>query len=276
MLIDRRHRRRIIALSGASAVLALISAGTTLLKSDLYREVLPDDAVFGALGFDFMSVVVALSLIACLWALERGHQSAWLLWSGLQGYLLYAYALYAFDVLNTPVYLLYIAILGLSVFAFVQYVRAFNMRTLRRWHPGDLPREAMAGTLYTIAGMFAAAWTYMLLAAAVRRAQLPPGTVIVLDLAFTLPLLVIVATMLAKHRPLGDLLAPGVFALSATITLGVALGEFIRPAFGETFDLGVAAPYLLPGVVSLAFAIFAFLRVAPALPRATHHQEAVP
>ncbi len=267
MLIDRRHRARILVLSSASAALALISATTTLTRPDLYREVLPRDMVTGALGFDAMTVVVTIALVGCLRALRRGRDGAWLLWTGLQGYLLYTYALYAFDVIATPVYILYIGILGLSVFAFVQFVRAFDMQALHRWHPGPLPREAMAGTLYAIAGMFAAAWTYMLLSAAVRRAEMPPGTVIVLDLAFTLPLLATVATMLAKHRPLGDVLAPGVFALSAAITLGVAMGELIRPLFGEVFELSVAAPYLLPGGVSLAFAVVAYLRVAPAMRR---------
>jgi hypothetical protein len=275
MLIDRLHRQRITLLSGAAATLAVVSATTSLAVRDFYVDAMPPDVVIGALGFDAMTVVVALGLGACLVALHRGSDAAWLVWSGLQGYLLYAYALYAFDFVSTPLYIVYIAIVGLSAFAFAQFVRAFNMNALRHWHPGPLPREAMAGTLYTIAGMFAATWTYLVLAATVRRAELPPSTIIVLDLAFTLPLLVIVATMLARHRPLGDFLAPGVFALAAAITLGVASGEFLRPAYGERFQLGIAAPYLLPGVVCLAFAVLAYLRVArafrPAAPTLEGH-----
>jgi len=273
MLVDRYHLRRITLLSGASAVLAATSALAALFNRHMYDDVIPPDMILGALGFDIMSLLVALGMGACLAALYRGRESAWLLWSGLQGYLLYAYALYAFDFVSTPLYIAYVAILGLSVFAFAVFVRSFNMRFLQRWHPGELPRHAMAGTLFTIAGMFAAAWTYMLLAATLRRAELPPSTIIVMDLAFTLPLLAIVATMLAKHRPLGDFLAPGVFALSAAITLGVVFGEILRPAFGEPFEPGVAAPYLLPGFVCLAFAIFAYLRVARAIPPAPRHRE---
>lgn len=273
MLIDRTHRRRIMFLSGASAALAGISAATGLADAGLYAEVMPAEMIIGALGFDLMSLLVAIGMAGCLLALHRGRESSWLLWGGLQGYLLYAYALYAFDFVSTPLYLLYVAILGASVYAFVVFVRGFNMRALKRWHPGDIPRNAMAGTLFAIVGMFAAAWTWMVLDATMKRAELPPSTIIVLDLALTLPVLAVVGTMLAKHRPLGDFLAPGVFALSAAITLGVAFGELLRPAFGQPFELGVAAPYLLPGLVCLGFAAFAFLRVAHAIPRATPQPE---
>jgi hypothetical protein len=273
MLVDRRHLLRITLLSGASAVLAAASASLTLANPDMYAGVMAPDMIIGALGFDLMSLLVALAMAACLTALWRGHDAAWLVWSGLQGYLLYAYALYAFDFVSTPMYLAYVAILGLSAYAFAVFVRSLNMRFMRHWHRGALPRNAMAGTLFTIAGMFAAAWTYMLLAATLRRVELPSSTIIVMDLAFTLPLLVIVAGMLARHRPLGDFLAPGVFALSAAITLGVSFGELLRPLFGQRFEAGVAAPYLLPGVVCLAFAVFAFVRVARTIPHAPPHQE---
>jgi hypothetical protein len=90
--------------------------------------------------------------------------------------------------------------------------------------------------------------------------------VLVLDLAFTLPLLVIVGVMLFREQPLGDLLAPGIFAMSAAIALGVAAGEFIRPVYGEGFSLLLAAPYLIPGLICAGFALMAFRRVGARVP----------
>lgn len=266
MLIDRAHRRRILLLSSLSAAGAAVSAVSALANAGLYRDVMPAEMVAGALGFDAMAMAVAVAIGWCVHALRAKRERYWLIWIGLQGYLLYAYALYAFDYVSTPLYLMYIAILGLSAYALALFARALNVRVLRDWHPGPLPRNAMAGTLFTIAGMFAAAWIWMVLDSIVRRADLPPSTVIVLDLAFTLPLLATVGAMLARHRPMGDLLAPGVFALAATITLGVAAGELLRPAYGGPFTPAFAAPYLLPGMVCLAFSLFAFNRVGRAFP----------
>ena len=265
MLIDRVHRRRITVLSGLSAAGALVSATMALANASIYRGAMTDEFIMGALGFDAMSLIVAVLMAACLYALHRRRERYWLVWIGLQGYLLYAYGLYAFDYVRTSLYLVYIAILGLSVYAFALFVRALNIRVLHDWHPGPLPRRAMAGTLLTIAALFGAAWIWMVLDSIARQADLPPSTIVVLDLAFTLPLLATVAAILARHRPMGDLLAPGVFALAAAITLGVAAGELLRPVYGGAFQPVLAVPYLLPGIVCLVFAVLAFRRVGRAI-----------
>ena len=128
-----------------------------------------------------------------------------------------------------------------------------------------LPRKTMATTLLTIVTLFAVGWTVMLVDALARREEIAGGIVLVLDLPFSLPLLAIVAVLLLRHRPLGDVLAPGVFAMTAAITLGVAVGEFIRPLFDQSFSVWPATPYLIPGSVCFAFAFIAFRRVGPLL-----------
>ena len=61
----------------------------------------------------------------------------------------------------------------------------------------------------TGASVFAVSWASMLVTAIVHDVTLPAASVIVLDLAFALPLLAIVAALLVLRRPMGDILAPG-------------------------------------------------------------------
>jgi hypothetical protein len=261
MLVERKSRRRIFLLSSLSATCAAISSIVTFLDLSIYDDALPSDLLVGTLGFDVMSLVVALGLFACLRALSRGAEGYWLLWLGLQGYLLYAYAIYAFGMIFTPLYFLYIAIVGLSAYVLAGFTLSFNVVALRHWREASVPRRSMGAILLLVAGAFGALWLIMLSGVIAQDVEIAAATVIVLDLAFALPLLVVVAVMLLRHRPLGDLLATGAFAMSAAITLAVAVGEMLRPVFGETFSVVMTLPYLIPGFICLVCAIVAFRRI---------------
>ena len=266
MFVDRVPRRRITMLSGVGALLAMFSSLATLSNSGLYDEALPPALLIGTLGFDAMTLLVAAGILMSLVAIERGAERFWLVWVGLQGYLLYAYSLYAFGLVFTSLFLVYLAIMGLSAYALAGFALSFDHRVLSRWTLADLPRRTMGAALIGIAAAFAFLWVATLLGFVGQDMPEAAAIVLVLDLAFTLPLLVIVGIMLYRERPLGDFLAPGIFAMSAAIALGVAAGEFIRPVYGEGFSLWLAAPYLVPGLICAGFAFIAFRRVGAQMP----------
>jgi hypothetical protein len=269
MFVDRIPRHRITLLSGVGSLLAVFSSIATLRNSSLYDDALPPTLLIGTLGFDAMSLIVAAGILVSLVAIERGAERFWLLWLGLQGYLLYAYSLYAFGLVFTSLFLVYLAIMGLSAYALAGFALSFDHRVLSRWTLPRLPRRTMGVALIVIALAFAVLWIATLLGFVGQDMPEAAAVVLVLDLAFTLPLLVVVGVMLFKHQPLGDFLATGVFAMSAAIALGVAAGEFIRPVYGEGFSLALAAPYLVPGLICAGFALIAFRRVGARMPTPT-------
>jgi hypothetical protein len=268
MLVESRYRRPIFLLSGIAALLTAVSATTSLASADVYRGVISEQLTMGSLGFDVMSLLASVGLVGCLMAIERGHERWWLVWLGVQAYLAYAYALYAFGLVYTRLYFLYIAILTLSVFALAAFREGVGRDALRKDRHVKMPRRTMGVFLVALAIVLALIWGSMLLSAIAYHEPLPAATVIVLDLAFALPLLAIVGAMLVRRRPLGDFLATAVFTMAAAITLGVAVGELFRPAFGDELHLDLMTPFLLPGLACLAFAIVAFRRVSASLPRA--------
>lgn len=270
MLVDRQHHTQILALSALSSVLAVVVSSATLLNTDIYTGALAPELFVGSIGFDAMSLVVGVTLLLCLAGIKAGHERWWLVWTGLQGYLLYAYALYAFGLVFTPLYLLYIAIVGLSAFALALFWRSVNPRVLRHVQMSNPPRRTMGTALLTISSVFSVVWVVVLAEAIAQAVELPAAAVIVLDLAFTLPLLAVVGVLLLRKRPMGYLLAPGAFGLSSAITLGVAFGEFARPLMGGSFSWQTTVPYLLPGLICFGFSWMAFNRISHSVPRHPH------
>jgi hypothetical protein len=270
MLVKSIPRRRVMLLSVISGVLAVVAAATTLIDLNVYDNALMPGLLLGTLGFDAMSLIVGIALLACVWAIETNRDRYWLLWLGLQGYLLYAYSIYSFGLIYTRLYFVYIAIVGFSAYALAGFALHVNVRAMPGWRQAELPRRTMGVLLLAIGGLFAVGWTIMLADALNRREAIDAGIVLVLDLAFSLPLLAIVGVLLFRQRPLGDFLAPGVYTMSAAITLAVAVGEFLRPLFGQSFSIWPATPYLIPGTVCLTFALLAFKRVGPVIGHPRH------
>lgn len=265
MIIHRKHRRPILVLSTASGLQALASSGAALLNSDLYTGIIPRDLIPGSLGMDVVSLAVAVALLALIRPLARGAEGLWLIWLGLQAYLLYAYALYSFGQVYTPLYLVYLGVVGSSTYALATFGRALDLRILRHWRAGRLPRRLMGFVLVLVACVFGIMWTGMLMSAIMDGADLPGATVIVLDMSFALPALAFVGALLFLRRPVGDLLAPAIFGMSAAITSGVAIAELLRPVFGQPLQLVSVLLYLVPTALCLTFAVLAFVRVAPAM-----------
>ncbi|HEX7938663.1 MAG TPA: hypothetical protein VF483_06690, partial [Gemmatimonadaceae bacterium] len=231
---------------------------------------LSPELILGSIGFDLMALLIGAGLLFCLARIKAGHERWWLIWTGLQGFLLYAYALYAFGLVFTPFYLMYIAIVGLSTFALALFWRSVNPRVLEHVRMSNSPRRSMGTSLLVISSVFSVAWVVVLAEAIIKATELPAAAVLVLDLAFTLPLLAVVGVLLLRAKPMGYLLAPGAFGLSAAITLGVSFGEFARPLFGGQFSWRTSTPYLLPGLICFGFSWLVFRRISRSLPRHQH------
>jgi hypothetical protein len=141
MLIDCAQRRVVLLLSGLAATLVVVSACAALWNVQLYQPVMAEPLVIGSLGFDLVSLVSALLLLGCIWAIGQGLERYRLFWPGLVGHLFYAYALYAFGLVYTDMYLLYLAVVGLAAYSLIFFAVGINRQLLVRWTPVRLPRR---------------------------------------------------------------------------------------------------------------------------------------
>ena len=211
-------------LSDAAAVLTLAAVGAALILPDPYAAV-PDHLRPGAWSQDTLSAPAALALLAVNWRLRQGWAKSWLIWAGLLGYLVYAYALYSFDRVMNPAYPLYLAVLVASVLAVVLFVRAVEPGRLVSAHRPP-PRRAVAGLFGVLVVVFTALWLSQLLPAMAARQPSPGQTIFVLDLAFALPLTGLTAWLLWRGTPVGDLMAIPMLMKVAVLGVSVFLGTF--------------------------------------------------
>lgn len=243
-----------LGLSVVAAVLAIAAAVHALVVPGLYRPFVPPAFLPGAFGQDVVSLVAGLALLGSVRALTKGSERAWLAWLGLLAFLFYAHAVYAFDRVYTVHFLTYVAVAGLAAWAAVIVLARAEPRALAASRAEPLPRRTTAAWLLALAAVFAGLWLGQVVLA-IRHQRPPDGNaVLVLDLAFFLPLLAIEAALLLRRRPLGDALAVPVLVLSGLVGWSVLLGALAARLYDRPLDVGGVAGYAALAFVSTALA----------------------
>ena len=254
-MIHSSHPRTLFFLSSLAACLTLVIAGYSLFDMSVYKPTTPDPLLPGAVSQDIISMVAAAGLLICLAAIQGGREMAWLIWVGFLGYLFYAYALYCFEGLFNPLYLGYVAILGLTVYALILFFAVANLDSVRPREGKRVPRRGAAFLFLVLVVMFVMLWLSILIPA-MQDLLAPDGsTIFVLDLAFFLPLLSIEAVLLFREKPLGDALSIPLLIKVGTLGLSVLIGTLLAPVFGQSLDLASIGIYALVGLGPLLFAV---------------------
>ena len=176
---------------------------------------------------DLVTLVLGLPLLVISAVLaQRGSLRGQLLLTGTLGFFLYTYITMCFGAAYNPFFLVYVALAGLSLFAFILSMMSFDLQTLPENFSESLPRSWIAGLLFFVAAFLTLAWLG-------RIAQtFAPGAVPALenttsmfiqalDLAVIVPLCVLSGVLLLKRKPCGYLLAS--LGLTKFLTLGLAV-----------------------------------------------------
>ncbi|HNV10978.1 MAG TPA: hypothetical protein PKN27_06575 [Propionibacteriaceae bacterium] len=244
-------------LTAATLAIAALAANTSLLglfASWPYASE-TDNWRLQAQGQDVGNLVAVATLLAGLVGSRRGSSRSVQLWLGSLLYLAYAFVIYAVAVHFGPLFLPYVATLGLSAYALL-----FGA-------PGSsgsarvAPRARTLGALVlaVIASGFALLWLASIVAALasgeppaeLTDAGLVANPVHVLDLALVLPGMVIAAVRARTQRPGGDRwLAPWlVFAalMAASIVAAMLLAS------------APLAPVVVLGVITLVSGVTAVI-----------------
>jgi hypothetical protein len=236
---------------------ALLAAAAGLLAADrIYNQetsVLFDQAT----AQDVVTLLPVAPLLAFLAvSARRGSLSAFLCLPGLLAFTVYNYAIYAFSIHFGPLFLVWVAILGLSIFALVGapgYGR----------HPGD--QAALRGEGDAAAGVVPHRRGRAVRPAVAQRDRaqpagrrpsrsardwnVPTNPVHVLDLAFFLPAAVTSGILLLRRRPLGYATAAGQLVWIALTCVPILITPLVANARGHAPGWAVTLPI---GVLLLA------------------------
>jgi len=209
-------------------VLAVAGSAAALLDGGSYSHETSNWAA-QATGQDIANLVVFPVMAAVAVLAWRGSLRARLAWNGLAAYGVYAYAIYSFDVHWSRLFLLDVAVFGLSVYALAGGIASLDLDAVRARFSPAAPVRSTSLALIGIAVVFSALWLAIEVPAALsgtpadelRDVGLFTNPVHVLDLGVALPATAIAGLLLRLRRPLGYCLAPLILSMLAALTVGI-------------------------------------------------------
>lgn len=202
-------------------------------------------------------------LLIAAYFVNNGSLKAFLVWSGVLLYLLYAYLIYAFDVHFNSLFLVYVAIVGLSFYALVGSVMHLHLDSLHASFPVTTRARAVSVFLLVLGIVFYLLWLRedipALLAGnippGVTATNLPTNTVHVLDIGLYLPAMLITALLLWRRKLLGYLLGGALLVFSILTGTAILVIFLITSSKGMPTSIGVEAFIAIIIVVGLVLSV---------------------
>jgi hypothetical protein len=176
---------------------------------------------------DLITLVVGLPLLAVsFWLAWRGSLRGRLLLSGTLAFILYTYITMCFGAAYNPLFLVYVALFSLSLFALILSMMSFDLKSLPDHFSEKLPRRGIAALLIFAAAFLSLAWLGRI-APTLFQGQNPALDNVTsmfiqaMDLGLIVPLCVLSGILLLRRSAWGYLLAS--IGMMKFLTMGLAV-----------------------------------------------------
>jgi len=176
---------------------------------------------------DLVMLVLGLPLLSVsLWMTSRGSLRGRLLLTGTLGFILYTYITMCFGAAYNKIFLIYVALFSLSLFAFILSMMSFDLETLPARFSERLPRGWIAGLLFFAAAFLSLAWLGRIAATFTSGAipaleNVTSMFIQAMDLGVIVPLCILSGILLLRQSAWGYLLAS--VSLLKFLTMGAAV-----------------------------------------------------
>ena len=244
-------------LSIAAALLAVAGSVIGLAVASIYAGLAPA-FLPQAVAQDSANLLIVSPMWLILAALAlRGSLRAYLLWLGVLTFTVYNYVIYTFSIPFGPLFLLWVAVLGMCIYALIGGVTAVDHRAVAAHYTSRRAVTVTAWFLIVIAVLFGLLWLsedVPALLAGVRPQSvidmaLPTNPVHILDLAFFLPAVIATGVLLLKRRPFAYTVAPAFIVFLILTGIPILITPVVQSARGEMASWGVVGPI---GALTLA------------------------
>jgi hypothetical protein len=245
------------------AILLWIAAGSELLFDGLF----PSDTpyfVAQAIGQDVVTLAVALPALAISAILvSRGSERARLVWLGALVYVLYTYVIYAFQLHFNSLFLVYVALLGCSLYALIGGLATTDLAEIKARFTERTPVKAASILLAVVAILFYFAWLSELVPAlvaggvpqSVTQNGTPTNGVHVLDMAWILPAMGLAAFWLWRKQTLGYTLAGALLTFQILLVLAIISMTIFMARYDQSISGGQAGIFGIVGIVNLGMLV---------------------
>lgn len=241
-----------------AALSVLATAGGLFIKS-VYR----DNAFVTTtwLGNDAVTLFLAIPILLTAMAFGmRGSWMATLVWLGVLDYMLYNYAFYLFGAAFNIFFLVYAALLALSIFALIFGLVGLDVATLSRQFSEKTPVKWIGGYFLFVAMGLSGVYLMQSIGFIITR-QLPAivaisghptNVVFALDLTLLIPWLAVGAIWLMKRQPWGYVVA-GILSIKGplyTLVLAVNSLLVVRAGISQTSELPLWGTLTVLGLIA--------------------------
>ncbi len=213
-------------------------------------------------GNDLITLMIGLPLLVIsAWMAFRGSLRGRLILTGTLGFILYTYmsmcALASFNVL----FLVYVALFALSLYAFILSMMSFDLNDLPQRFSDKLPRGWIVGLMFVVAIFLSLAWLGRIFAALQPDAipALENTTTMVIqfmDLGLIAPAAVLGGILLLRRSAWGYLLAAIMMTKGVTLGLAVSTMAINMALKGVPENLVIMIPFL---IITAATVVLTFI-----------------
>lgn len=189
-------------LSGLSSLLGIFTASP-------YSQETANWAL-QAVGQDIGNLIAIIVFLFSIYYLSKKSIKAFLIWTGTLFYFIYAYLIYAFFIHFNYLFLIYVAVLGLSFYTLIGSLMEQNFKNIVKSFTSK--HEKLAGFLLIVVGsLFSILWLSEIIPALVSDSILKSlintglwvNPIQVIDLSIVLPAMIITGILLIKGNNLG-------------------------------------------------------------------------
>jgi hypothetical protein len=245
------------------SILLTIAIGSELLIGGLLRG--EPYFVSQAIGQDIVSLGAALpALVVGAILASRGSERARLVWLGVLTYLVYTYIIYAFHVRFNPLFLVYVALLGCSLYALIGGLATTDFAHIKSRSSGKAPLRAVGIFLAVVVVLFYFSWlgevAPALISGEVPQSVVDNGTptngVHVLDMAWILPAAALTAIWLWQKRALAYALAGALLTFFSLLGLAITAMMISMSFYAQPVAPFMAVVFGVVAAVSLYLTVW--------------------
>lgn len=240
-----------LRLSIGAALLAIAGSIIGLAVPSIYASLTPA-FLPQALAQDIanLAIISPVWLILAVMGL-RGSLRAYLLWLGVLTFTVYNYVIYTFSIPFGPLFFLWVAVLGLSLYALIGGVAVVDQKKIKASFTSSRAVSVTAWLVIVTAVLFGLLWLSedvpALLSGSMPQSvvdlALPTNPVHILDLGFFLPAGIATGLMLLKKKPLAYSVAPAFLVFLILTGIPILLTPVVQARLlGETAAWGVLVP----------------------------------
>ena len=261
-----------LLLSMLTAALAMAGSAITLLSQQLYDELMPA-FLPQALAQDLVNLLVVSPAMIILAVLAlRGSSRAYLLWLGTLLFTAYNYVIYSVGIPFGPLFLLWVGVLGMSIFALLGGIACIDRDELLVTYRSARAAKVSGWALIVIALLFGALWLSedvpALLSGTTPQSLVDQGMITnpvhVLDLGFFLPAVIVVSVLWLRGNLRAATVAPSFVVFLLVTGVPIIVTPIVQALRGEAAAWAVVVPIGTVTVVSLLLLVWLLRSMAGA------------